>query len=252
MLGKTFLGAGGVVGLLIASGAALAGGCGGDDEDCTFAGPECTTGTGPTPCTTPADCDDKNECTTDTCAMSVCAHEALPDFMTECSGARGDTCYGGVCVPFDSTLAVTSTHSFVRGMDMQKTEVSSGLAVGAEGTPTDFNPVVSLVNEGDLTTADLDNCFSDNVFSTSAPANLEELAPCDATGNGGDFTAGALNLLVLIAEMAEAPPKDTYKNTPVPAEQPTMPDATIAPPTRFEAPTKPDLDAITVPTKPAG
>jgi hypothetical protein len=31
-----------------------------------------------------------------------------------------------------------------------------------------------------------------------------------------------------------------------------MPDATTKAPTRFEAPTKPDLDAITVPAKPAG
>lgn len=152
MLAKTFLGAGGVVGLLIAGVAALAGGCGGDDPDCTFASPECTsTGAAPTPCATPADCDDMNECTTDTCAMSVCAYEPLPDFMTECSGARGNTCYSGVCVAFESTLATTSTHSFVRDMDMQKTEVTSGLAVGAEGSPTDFTPVVSLVNEGDLT-----------------------------------------------------------------------------------------------------
>jgi hypothetical protein len=116
----------------------------------------------------------------------------------------------------------------------------------------DLASATIALNEGDLTTAELGNCFSDNVFSTSAPANLEELAPCDATGNGGDFTAGALDLLVLIAEMAEAPPKDTYTKTPVPAAQPTMPDATTKAPTRFEAPTKPDLDAITVPAKPAG
>jgi hypothetical protein len=103
-----------------------------------------------------------------------------------------------------------------------------------------------------VSTATLGNCFSDNVFSTSAPAGLEDLAPCEATGNGGDFTAGALDLLILIAEMAEAPPKDTYTKTPVPGDQPTMPDARTAPAPRFEGPTKPDVASITVPAKPAG
>jgi len=103
-----------------------------------------------------------------------------------------------------------------------------------------------------VTTATLNNCFSDNVFSTTSPSNLEELAPCDATGNGGDFTAGAFDLVVLIADMAEAPPKDTYTKTPVPGDQPTMPDATTAPARKFEGPTKPDVASITVPAKPAG
>jgi len=103
-----------------------------------------------------------------------------------------------------------------------------------------------------VTTATLNNCFSDNVFSTTSPSNLEQLAPCDATGNGGDFTAGAFDLVVLIADMAEAPPKDTYTKTPVPGDQPTMPDATTAPARKFEGPTKPDVASITVPAKPAG
>ena len=126
-----------------------------------------------------------------------------------------------------------------------------GNVVEASGLADLASATVAL-KEGDLTTADLDNCFSDNVFSTSAPSNLEELAPCDATGNGGDFTAGQLDLLVLIAEQAEAPPDDAYKNTPIPGDQPTMPNATTTPASRFEGPTRPDVDAITVPTKPAG
>jgi hypothetical protein len=126
-----------------------------------------------------------------------------------------------------------------------------GNVVEASGL-ADLASATIAAKEGDLTTADLDNCFSDNVFDTSAPANLEELAPCDATGNGGDFTVGQLDLLVLIAEMAEAPPKDTYTKTPIPGDQPNMPDAATAPVTRFEAPTKPDVASITVPAKPAG
>ncbi len=119
---------------------------------------------------------------------------------------------------------------------------SSGLA--------DIASATIALNPGDPTTADLDNCFSDNVFTTSSPTDLEGLAPCDGTGNGGDFTAGAFDLLVLIADQAEAPPKDTYTKTPVPGDQPSMPNATTAPATRFDAPAKPDVDAITVPAKP--
>ena len=82
------------------------------------------------------------------------------------------------------------------------------------------------------------------------PADLETLAPCEGTGSG-DWTAGALNLLVLINEMADAPPKDTYQKTPEPGDQPTMPDADTAPAVRFEAPEKPDVASIVVPARPA-
>ena len=126
-----------------------------------------------------------------------------------------------------------------------------GNVVEASGL-ADLASATIALSEGDLTTAELDNCFSDNVFSTSAPADLEALAPCEGAGNGGDFTAGGLDLLVLIAEQAEAPPKDTYTKTPVPGDQPNMPDATTAPAPRFEAPTRPDVAAIVVPVKPAG
>jgi hypothetical protein len=155
MLGKTFLGVGGFVALLIAGGTALIGGCGSDDTSCTFATDTCapSTSSGPMPCTTPADCDDMNDCTDDTCAMSVCVHEALPNFITDCTGSRNNTCYEGACVGFESTLTTTSTHSFVRDMDMQKTVVSSGIAVGADGAPTAYDPVVLLVNEADLSTS---------------------------------------------------------------------------------------------------
>jgi hypothetical protein len=119
----------------------------------------------------------------------------------------------------------------------------SGLADLASGT--------IALGPDSPTTADLDNCFSDNEFTTSAPTDIEALAPCDGEGSGGDFEAGALDLLVLINEMPPAPPKDAYKNTPEPEAQESMPDALTAKPTRFEAPEKPDVDAIVVPTKPA-
>ena len=118
----------------------------------------------------------------------------------------------------------------------------SGLADIASGT----------IDADGVTTATLNNCFSDNVFTTSAPQDLEALAPCDAAGNGGDFTLGAFDLVALIADMPPEPPDNTYRSAPVPGDQPTMPDAATAPAPRFEGPTKPDLDAIVVPTKPAG
>jgi hypothetical protein len=119
----------------------------------------------------------------------------------------------------------------------------SGLADLASGT-------IALDAEA-LTTADLENCFSDNEFTTTAPTDLEALAPCDGEGNGGDFEANGLDLLVLINEMPPAPPKDAYKSTPEPEAQESMPDALTTKPTRFEAPEKPDVAAIVVPSKPA-
>jgi hypothetical protein len=118
----------------------------------------------------------------------------------------------------------------------------SGLADLASGT--------IALDADSPTTADLENCFSDNEHDTTAPTDLEALAPCDGEGSGGDFEAGALDLLVLINEMPPAPPKDAYKTTPEPGDQPNMPDALTKAPTKFEAPEKPDVDAIEVPSKP--
>ena len=50
--------------------------------------------------------------------------------------------------------------------------------------------------------------------------------------------------------MADAPPKDTYQKTPEPGDQPTMPNADTAPAVRFEAPVKPDVASIAVPSRP--
>ena len=109
---------------------------------------------------------------------------------------------------------------------------------------------------GDLAFGDLsgegpaseNNCFSDNTFTTSAPAAIETLAPCTGTGSG-DPKAGALDLVALIA--SERPPSGDYKVTPEPAPQPNMPDAESAParPAR-DVPMAVDLDAIVLPSKP--
>ena len=98
--------------------------------------------------------------------------------------------------------------------------------------------------------AALDNCFSGNTFGTTSPADLEALAPCEGTGTGGDFSKDAFDLTVLINEMPDKPPADSYQKTPVPDDQPNMPDALTAPAKKFTAPEKVDIDAIKVPSKP--
>ncbi|MEO6988013.1 MAG: right-handed parallel beta-helix repeat-containing protein [Aquihabitans sp.] len=109
----------------------------------------------------------------------------------------------------------------------------------------------ATIDDDTFTSKTLDNCFSGNTFDKSAPLDIEELAPCDGEGSDGDWSANALDLLVLITKMAPEPPKDTYQKMPEPGDQPNMPDADTAPAVRFEAPVRPDLDAIKVPARPA-
>jgi hypothetical protein len=123
------------------------------------------------------------------------------------------------------------------------------------GNVVEGSGVADLANatlEGDgITVEGLGNCFSDNTFTSSAPVDLEELAPCEGDGSGGDWSNGALDLVPLIAEQAPKPPKDTYTKTPVPDDQENMPNALTAPAEKFEGPAKPDVAAIEVPKKPA-
>ena len=72
----------------------------------------------------------------------------------------------------------------------------------------------------------LGNCFADNELTSTAPTDLEALAPCEGEGSGGDWTAGALNLSPFLAEK---PPSGDYKTSPVPDDQENMPDAEDAP-----------------------
>jgi len=96
--------------------------------------------------------------------------------------------------------------------------------------------------------AELGNCFSDNTAATSAPSNIQTLAPCTGAGTG-DPKAGALDLVALIA--SKRPPAGDYKAMPVPANQPNMPDAESAPARpAIDVPMAVDLAAITLPSKP--
>ncbi len=120
---------------------------------------------------------------------------------------------------------------------------SSGVADIAVGT-------VDLDGSG-VTTESLRNCFAGNTFTSSMPASIEQLAPCDATGSG-DWNANPLDLLGLLGEPAEAPPEDIYKTTPEPGPQENMPDAETAPARpATDVPPKVDLAAIKLPERPA-
>lgn len=122
---------------------------------------------------------------------------------------------------------------------------SSGVADLATAT-------IDLFDTGE-TTDTLDNCFSGNTFTTSAPEDLEALAPCDGEGSGGDWNAGALDLIGLLGSPADAPPEDAYRNTPIPPAQPNMPDAATAPAApATNVPMKVDVAAITLPSRPQG
>ena len=97
--------------------------------------------------------------------------------------------------------------------------------------------VVSESGVADLTIASVDtdlstlgNCFAGNDFTSSAPEDLEALAPCDGTG-AGDWSAGALDLAPWIAEAHNAPEPPSYEDAPTPDLEPqeNMPDAATAP-----------------------
>ena len=116
--------------------------------------------------------------------------------------------------------------------------------------------VVSGSGLGDIAVGDLqddlaslNNCFSDNQFTTSAPLDLETLAPCSGQGSG-DWNAGRLDLANLI--LSERPPEKDWRTTPIPPAQPNMPDAATAAATPARGPKSVDLTAIDVPSRPAG
>lgn len=93
------------------------------------------------------------------------------------------------------------------------------------------------------------NCFADNVFSTTAPTDLETKAPCDAPENG-DFDEGSFDVSALIAR--EKPDVVPYADVdlPDPGSQPNManPKTAKARPQRG-APSFPNIASILLPDK---
>jgi hypothetical protein len=120
--------------------------------------------------------------------------------------------------------------------------------------------VVSDSGEADLALASAGedistfrNCFADNEFATTAPLDLQALAPCEGAGSGGDWTAGDLNVARWIGETASLPGEVDWKIAPLPelGAHENMPDAATAPARpATDVPMAVDLDAITVPDAP--
>jgi len=105
-----------------------------------------------------------------------------------------------------------------------------------------------------IPSAELGNCFSGNEFTISAPVALQELAPCDAEGSGGDWDAGALNVLAWLDEATTRPPSVNFREAVLPARPvlDNMANAATAP----ARPSGPlvdviDVDALTVPSAPS-
>ena len=100
--------------------------------------------------------------------------------------------------------------------------------------------------------ATLANCFADNTITSTAPADLEGLAPCEGSPTATDGGRVALDLGALIA--TERPPSVDYESAPLPDRGPqeNMPDAESAParPATSGVPMSVDLDAIAVPPRP--
>ena len=100
----------------------------------------------------------------------------------------------------------------------------------------------------------LGNCFEGNTFTTSAPLDLETLAPCGTalSKDTGDWAAGDLMVILWLDDQAKAPPSVDWKIATLP-DMPvfdSMPDAATAPGVAASAtPPVIDLDAITVPDK---
>lgn len=117
--------------------------------------------------------------------------------------------------------------------------------------------VVTNSGEADLVVASvgtdistLGNCFEGNVFSTSAPTDIETLAPCDGDATG-DWTAGDYGIARWLAEEAELPGEVDWREAPLPELGPheNMPDPENAPARpATDVPMVVDLDAITPPT----
>ena len=127
----------------------------------------------------------------------------------------------------------------VEGNDVSASKVAD-LAVGT----------VDLTGSGE-TVETLGNCFSDNTFTTSKPAALEALAPCNGEPTATDWSADPLDLLTLLGDLPPTPAKDAYRTTPEPPPQENMPNATTAKAKKFTGPMKIDLTKITLPPVPS-
>lgn len=128
--------------------------------------------------------------------------------------------------------------------------------------PSQDNRVAGNVVEGsglaDIGHADLGlsptpdggNCFVDNTVGSTAPTDIERLAPCGGEPLTEGWDLGALDVFQLIARDKPDPVDYREAVLPDPGDQPEMPDAATAPARpQIGPPTYPDVAAIEVPRR---
>jgi hypothetical protein len=107
-------------------------------------------------------------------------------------------------------IAITTLESFVpSGNRVEGNELSDN------GTDLAFYSAAP----GELATAK--NCFSGNVFTTSAPADIESELPCDAKSRNVTIDGTGFQ--------QPGPPGVDYRKIPFPPNQPTMPEPLTSP-----------------------
>jgi hypothetical protein len=121
--------------------------------------------------------------------------------------------------------------------------------------------VVTNSGEADIAVAtaegpasELRNCFGGNEFTTTAPNDLENLAPCEGEAVDGDWLDGDLGVIRWLAEQETLPGEVDWREAPLPelGAHENMPDPANAPARpATDVPFPVDLDAITVPELPA-
>ena len=105
-----------------------------------------------------------------------------------------------------------------------------------------------------MPTSELGNCWEGNTFETSAPADIETLAPCDGEASA-ELDTAPLDAFAWLAELESQPPSVDYEIAELPPipDLEDMPDAATAPARpATDVPFAVDLDAITVPEPPTG
>jgi hypothetical protein len=118
--------------------------------------------------------------------------------------------------------------------------------------------IVSDSGEADLALASIDGdistfgtCWSDNKFTTSAPLDVEALAPCgDQAPTGSDWTLGDLDFSRWYDEQASLPVAVDWRDAPLPdlGSHVGMADPATAPPRpAIDVPFEVDVHAITIP-----
>jgi plastocyanin len=126
-----------------------------------------------------------------------------------------------------------------RGNKIEDNDVSASGAA-------DLALVTSIDNPKDAG----NNCFSDNHFSTTLPANLEQLAPCGKPASSA-FSTDLARFVQLLTQ--KKPGNNDYKTVvlPKPPALPDMPDAATAAarPANHGVPETVDLASITTPTR---